>query len=169
MKRFTFILLFALTFVFSAQAFAATRDEQRGEIQRMQSHVLSKLYELHPGAEKRISKAVGYAVFSSADVAIGFFSGSYGHGVAHDNQTGQETYMQMAAAGVGLGLGVKDFRVVFVFSDKKSFRDFVDTGLDLSGHADLAAKQGAKGGAVGRIRQETQTALLPPFLWVKGL
>jgi len=170
MKYFTSILLLAFTLAFSAQtAHAATRDEQRSEIQKMQTHVLDRLYEAHPGAEKKIANAVGYAVFSSADVAIGFFSGTYGHGIAHDNTTGQETYMQMAAAGVGLGLGVKDFRVVFVFNDAEAFNDFLKTGLDLSGHADLAAKQGAKGKAVGgeedilpgvRVYQLTDTGLM---------
>ncbi len=97
MKYITSILLLAFTLAFAPQAQAATRDEQRSEIQKMQTHVLDKLYKVHPGAEKKISNAVGYAVFSSADVAIGFFSGSYGHGIAHDNRTGQESYMQMAA------------------------------------------------------------------------
>src|SRR5580698_4843703 len=129
MRYFTSILLLALTLAFSAQAHAATRDEQRAEIQRMQSHVLAKLYKFHPGAEKRINNAVGYAVFSTADVAVGFFSGAYGHGLAHNNTTGADTYMQMGSAGVGLGLGVKDFRTVFVFSDAKAFRDFQETGL----------------------------------------
>ncbi len=176
MKHFTFILLLALTFAFSAQAYAASRSEQRDEIQKMQSHVLGKLYQVHPGAEKRISNAAGYAVFSSADVAVGFFSGSYGHGIAHDNKNGEETYMQMAAAGIGLGLGVKDFRVIFVFNDAKTFHDFLDTGLDLSGHADLAAKQGAKGGAVGgeedilpgvHVYQMTDTGLMAQVM-LKG-
>ena len=37
-------------------------------------------------------------------------------GVAHDNGTGKETYMRMFTAGVGIGLGVKDFRGIFIFS-----------------------------------------------------
>jgi lipid-binding SYLF domain-containing protein len=158
------------------QARSATRDEQRAEIQNIQSSTLSKLYKIHRGTEKKIENAVGYAVFSSASVAAIFFSGSYGHGIAHDNRDGRETYMQMAAAGVGLGLGAKDFRVVFVFNNADSFHDFVTTGLDLSGHADLAAKQGSKGKAVSgaqdilpgvTVYQMTKTGLLAQVM-LKG-
>jgi lipid-binding SYLF domain-containing protein len=169
MKYITSILMLAFTLAFGVQAHAATRDEQRTEVQKMQTNVLAKLYKFHPGAEKRIKDGVGYAVFSTADVAVGFFSGAYGHGIAHNNTSGSDTYMQMGSAGVGLGLGVKDFRTVFVFSDAKAFRDFTSTGLDLSGHADLAAKQGTNGAAVGgeedilpgvRVYQFTDTGLM---------
>lgn len=171
-----FILAVMLMFALSTQAHAATRDEQRGEIQKMQKSVLSKLYKAKPAVKSEIKDAVGYAVFSSADVAAIFFSGSYGHGIAHDNRDGQETYMQMASAGVGLGIGAKDFRVVFVFHDHDIFRNFVKTGLDLSGHVDLAAKQGSKGGAVTdsgnvlkgvSIYQMTDTGLLAQIM-LKG-
>ncbi|MFH1158453.1 MAG: hypothetical protein V1721_06180 [Pseudomonadota bacterium] len=82
MKHFTFILALALIFAVSSQASAASRDEQKAEIQKIKSTVLSKLYKEHPEAEKKIAKAVGYAVFSSADVAYIFFSGGYGAGCA---------------------------------------------------------------------------------------
>lgn len=176
MKRFIPMLVLALIFASATQAGAATRDEQRAEVQKMESTVLSKLYKTQPGAEKKIAKAAGYAVFSSAAVAAIFFSGSYGHGLAHNNTNGDETYMQMASAGIGLGLGVKDFRVVFVFDNAATFRDFVNTGLDLSGQADIAAKQGAKGKAVGggqsiqpgvTVYQLTDTGLLAQVM-LKG-
>jgi hypothetical protein len=32
-----------------------------------------------------------------------------------DNKTGRDTYMKMGEVGVGLGVGIKDFRAVFVF------------------------------------------------------
>jgi len=174
MKRL--VLAIALICVIPLSAQAASRNEQRAGIQKMQSDVLGKLYRTEPGTEKEIASAVGYAVFSSADVAALFISGSYGHGLAHDNRTGNETYMQMASAGVGLGIGIKDFRAVFIFTDANAFKDFVDTGLDLSGHADVAAKQGAKGKAVSgaadilpgvKVYQLTDTGLLAQVM-LKG-
>ena len=148
MKQFILIIAFVLTTAFSLQAQAATRDEQRAEIQKMKTDVLSNLYQLAPGAEERIAKAAGYAVFSSADLAAIFVSGSYGHGIAHNNNNGDETYMQMASVGAGLGLGIKDFRAVFVFDNQQVYHDFTTTGLDLSGHVDIAAKGGNSGGAI---------------------
>jgi len=34
-----------------------------------------------------------------------------------NNKTGKYTYMKMGELGIGLGLGVKDFRAIFIFSD----------------------------------------------------
>ncbi len=38
-----------------------------------------------------------------------------GRGVVVDNRDGQNTFMNMAELGVGVGLGAKEVRVVFVF------------------------------------------------------
>jgi len=148
MKKFILALTLTLMTMMPAVSHAATRDEQRAEIQKMQTNVLNRLYRAQPSAKGAIGSAAGYAVFSSADVAAIFFSGSYGHGIAHNNHTGKETYMQMASAGIGLGLGVKDFRAVFVFDSEDALHNFVATGLDLSGHLDAAIKQGSNGGAL---------------------
>jgi lipid-binding SYLF domain-containing protein len=168
MKHLVMILAL-ICFLPIHHAHAATRDEQRAEVQRMRTAVLDRLYRAQPGARDEIAKAVGYAVFSSADIAAIFFSGSYGHGVAHDNRDGSDTYMQMASAGIGLGVGVKDFRAVFVFDTPKAFQNFIRTGLDLSGNVDVSAKQGTKGAAVTgaqdvlpgvRVYQLTDTGLM---------
>ena len=57
--------------------------------------------------------------------------------------------MKMGEVGVGLGLGIKDFRAIFVFHDKYSLDRFVNSGLAFGGDADAAAKAGNKGAAVG--------------------
>ncbi len=64
-----------------------------------------------------------------------------------DKNTGQDTYMKMASAGIGLGLGVKDFRGVFVFTSESALNQFVEDGWDASAQADAAAKSGDKGDA----------------------
>ena len=70
MKYFTSILLLAFTLAFSAHAHAATRDEQRAEVQKMQDHVLAKLYKFHPGVEKRIANGVGFQINIFVNIAI---------------------------------------------------------------------------------------------------
>lgn len=57
--------------------------------------------------------------------------------------------MNMGEAGIGLGLGVKDFRAVFIFHDRETMSSFVNSGWEFGAHADAAAKAGDKGGAVG--------------------
>ena len=56
--------------------------------------------------------------------------------------------MKMGEVGIGLGLGVKDFRAVFVFHDAKTLERFVEHGWAFGGQADAAAKAGDKGAAV---------------------
>ncbi len=141
--------------------------DQRDHVQRMRQEVLAELYKIEPEAKEVISSAPGYAVFSNKNVNVIFLSGSGGYGVAVNNATGESTYMRMAEAGVGIGLGVKDFRAVFVFTKKHIMDRFIDQGWQFGGHADAAAKASDMGGAVGgellldgiRVYQLTEAGL----------
>ena len=72
--------------------------------------------------------------------------------MAHDNKTGRDVFMRMGSAGIGLGLGIKDFRGIFIFRTKKAFSDFVEDGWDAGAHADAIAKDRDKGGALEGAR-----------------
>lgn len=129
-------------------AVAASPEEKRNEIQEMRSETLAKLYKVHPLAKGDIQQAVGYAVFSNIGVNLILLSAAGGSGVAHDNRTGKDIYMKMVSGGVGFGLGIKDFRGIFVFSTAKAFKQFVESGWAADAQADAAAKSGKKGGAL---------------------
>ena len=58
--------------------------------------------------------------------------------------------MKMGEVGVGLGLGVKDFRAVMVFHTDKAYKDFIDFGWSFGGNADAAAKASDQGVAAGK-------------------
>ena len=146
-------VLAATVFAAAFASAAAARDraeEKRDEVRRMRDQVLAQLYEAHPGAKARIREAAGYAVFSNVGINVLFASVAGGTGIVVERRTWRdnETFMNMGSAGVGLGLGVKDFRVVFVFSDLGRLREFVEKGWDFSGQADAAAKSDDKGAAV---------------------
>lgn len=132
---------------FTGLAAAASPAEKRADIRKMRSETLEKLYKVHPLAKGAIHDAVGYAVFSNIGINLIFLSAAGGSGVAHDNRSGKDIYMSMISGGLGLGLGVKDFRGVFVFSTGKAFNQFVESGWDADVQADAAAKAGTKGGA----------------------
>ena len=139
--------LFAIALLLVACTSGDTNAEKRASVQKMRAETLAKLYKAEPGARARIKKAAGYAVFSNVGVNLILLSAGGGSGVARDNKTGKDTYMNMGSAGLGLGLGVKDFRGVFVFTNKKSMDWFINEGWDGSAQADAAAKAGDKGGA----------------------
>lgn len=123
-------------------------QEKRHAVLAMRSDVLSELYKLYPQAKKEIESAPGYAVFSNANVNIIFASFGGGYGVVQD-KTGKQTYMKMGEAGIGLGLGVKDFRAVFIFKNQSTLDRFISSGWEFGGHADAAAKAPDKGAAIG--------------------
>jgi len=70
-----------------------------------------------------------------------------GVGVAVNSNSKKETFMKMVSACAGLGVGVKDYRVIFVFDNDKALASFLDSGWPASGQAAAAAKAGDKGGA----------------------
>jgi len=55
--------------------------------------------------------------------------------------------MKMVSGGAGLGMGVKDYRVTFVFESDEALTRFLDSGWSGSAQADAAAKAGKSGGA----------------------
>ena len=143
------VLTLALVLAACATSGATTTADKQQAIQQMRQDVLTKLYRTKPGTKSQIASAPGYAVFSNANVNLIFASFSGGQGVVKDNSTGKQTYMKMGEAGIGLGLGVKDFRAVFVFHDRDTLQTFIDSGWQFGGHADAAAKANEKGAAVG--------------------
>lgn len=143
MKSLASLLLSCLLIVNPAWANA---DDDRKEIQEMRQKILTQLYKEDPSAKGKIEGAVGYATFSNIGINLLLLSTGNGSGVVKNMETGEETYMSMFSAGVGIGLGVKDFSAVFVFYNKDAMNKFIEDGWDFSGQADAAAKSGEKGG-----------------------
>ncbi len=142
-----FILIIALCLV-PATAMAKSKEKKQAEILEMRTEVLTQLYENNPEARNMIKKAEGYAVFNNGGVNLIFLSAGSGKGVAHDNKSGRDTFMRMATGGIGIGLGVKDYRAVMIFHKRSAFDNFVEHGWDFSGQADAAATVDDEGGEV---------------------
>ena len=83
-------------------------------------------------------------MFSNIGVNLIFASFAGGAGVAEDDR-GKRTFMKMGSAGLGLGLGVKDFRAIFIFHAAKKMNAFIEKIWDFSAQADAAAKSDEKG------------------------
>jgi len=107
------------------------------------------LYKTEPHSKTAIKNAAGYAVFDNMGVHVLLLSTARGSGLAVNNKTKQETFMKMVSVGGGLGLGVKDYDVVFVFETKKALDQFLDSGWSGSGQAEKKAE---------RIREQCKTS-----------
>ncbi len=124
-----------------------TLQDKRDYALDMQSSVLQELYEQKPEARRKVETAAGYGVFTNLGSKIFVISTGSGYGVVHDNKTGKNTYMKMIEVGGGFGMGIRKFKAVFVFHDAKAMRDFVESGWEFGGDADVAAKAGDTGAA----------------------
>ena len=90
---------------------------------------------------------MGYGVFSNIGTYLFLLSTASGWGIVRDSKTGKDTYMNIFSAGLGIGLGIKDFRGVFVFTSRGALEKFINEGWSAQGQADAAAKVGERGGA----------------------
>jgi lipid-binding SYLF domain-containing protein len=122
-------------------------DEKRDKTRKMAAQTLQDLYKLQPTAQAAIQKSAGYAVFDNMGTNLLLLSTARGSGIAVDSSSKQETFMKMVSAGGGLGVGVKDYRVIFIFENDKALSQFLNSGWSASAQTDAAAKAGDKGGA----------------------
>jgi len=137
MKR---LLILAIVLALCTTGAFADKEEKKAEIDAMAQGVLDELMAEKPDAKKLHGEAYGYAVFSQIKAALGV-SGGGGSGVAVHKGTAERTYMKMGTGGVGLGIGVKKYQVVFLFETEKAFNSFLESGWQ----ADTAA--GASAGS----------------------
>ena len=137
-----------------------TPDQQREKSRKMAAQTLEDLYKLQPNAQAGLQKSAGYAVFNNLGTNLLLLSTARGAGIAVDSKTKQETFMKMASVGAGLGMGAKDYRVIFVFEDEKALGQFLNSGWAADAQTDAAAKTSTSGGAYSGAIQAA------PGVWV---
>lgn len=139
-----------LAFVFIMPLFAFGQDKvakEKADIRKMAKDTLARLYKSQPSAKKAVESAAGYAVFSNFGMKIFVAGGGSGKGIAISNSTKKETFMKMIEVQAGLGMGIKKFRLVWVFENSKDLDSFINSGWELGGQATAAARASEKGAA----------------------
>jgi len=151
MKRLLELLIFAIAafLLVPNLSFAASKKEQKQEeVRKVANQTLQQLYKAEPGAKARIEKAAGYAVFSNFGMKILVAGGGKGEGLAVNNKSRAETFMKMVEMQAGLGMGVKKFRLIWVFDTPAAFDSFVKKGWEMGGQATAAAQKAGQGTAM---------------------
>lgn len=123
-------LLFSVAPVW-AQKKGATREQKQAEIRKIVTETLNRLYKMQPSSKEAVEKAAGYAVFSNFGMKIFLAGGGSGKGLAVNNKSKQETFMKMLEVQAGLGIGVKKFRLVWVFQTEEALNSFINSGWEL--------------------------------------
>jgi lipid-binding SYLF domain-containing protein len=146
------VLLASLALIGTAEASVfkkeGTPDEQRANIRKVSDQALAELYQAQPSAKAHIQKAAGYAVFSNFGMKILVAGGGSGRGIVIDNKTKKETFMRMAEVQAGLGFGVKNFRLVWVFEKRADLDRFINSGWELAAQGTASAKVAGQGASV---------------------
>jgi len=140
-------LLMVLMFMVAGTTAAADPDQQRQALRNMGEQAMTEFLEKRPDLRGKIDQSAGYAAFESVGVQVAFFGGGGGRGIVVDRTTNREHYMRMAQASVGIGLGIKDLRIIFIFNNVESLNRFVYGGWEFGGEAEAAAKSVDKGGS----------------------
>jgi lipid-binding SYLF domain-containing protein len=125
-----------------------TKAQKQAEVRKTANETLNRLYKLQPGSKEAIQNAAGYAVFSNFGMKIFVAGTGSGKGIAVNNATKKETFMKMLEVQAGLGIGVKKFRLVWVFLTETALNGFINSGWELGSQATAAAKYDDKGGGV---------------------
>jgi lipid-binding SYLF domain-containing protein len=118
---------------------SAQIEKKRAERRKLRDDTLAQLYE--------IAQAEGYAVFDGTQLNLVLYVGASGQGILVD-KNGVETFMQMKRAGMGPGVGYKDYRQIIVFKSRALLDQFRTVGADVSASADATVKMDGKGSAL---------------------
>ncbi len=113
-------------------------EAARAEIDEIAEETLERLFAENKKANELYEDAYGWAVFDNRKASFGFSAGG-GKGVAVRKKNGERTYMKMGTAGVGFGIGVNKYQVVFLFQDKTTAKNFVNKGWQADAGATAAA------------------------------
>jgi lipid-binding SYLF domain-containing protein len=118
----------------------------RHQARELAQEALASLYEISPGARRAVERSAGYAVFSTFGVKFLFAGGTTGKGLVVNNATGRQTFMRMAQVQGGLGFGVNQNRLIFVFANQQALRNFINQGWEFGAQANVSAMAGGQGG-----------------------
>jgi lipid-binding SYLF domain-containing protein len=117
---------------------------RRQEILDMSKSTIAELHK-QEGAKSLIDSAYGHAVF---DTTKGGFivTGAGGTGVAMRKNGSNPVYMHLGAGGVGLGVGLENYKLIVLFENEDTYKRFIDGAW--TGGASAQAAAGRDGAAI---------------------
>lgn len=148
MKKFFTVLTVLLCMVTASTVFAASAAEQRAQIDELHEKTLQKLYAKYPHAQRVINECYAYATLSNSGVKVLFVGSSHGRGEAINNQTGEKVYLHMEELSAGLGLGAKEYDLIFLINTREAWDNFIIGETRFGASAEAAADDGVNGGVI---------------------
>jgi lipid-binding SYLF domain-containing protein len=141
MKCFPLLAGAALALSLAASPVLADKASQQAEILKVANSTLQDIYKKKPELKAQVEKAPGYAVFTTYGLSF-LIGGAGGKGVAHNNKTKQNVFMDMAQASAGIQVGASQNRTLIIFKTEEAFNNFVNKGWEFAGGGGAAAGAG---------------------------
>jgi lipid-binding SYLF domain-containing protein len=132
-------------------------DKKKAKIDDMAQETLNRLFTENPKTKPLFEQSYGYAVFDARQTKV-VVSGGGGDGVAIERASGKKTYMKQATLGVGIGLGIQVYQVVFLFETRDGFDNFVEKGWEVGAGADAAAGDQGKNASASSTGKDAAAA-----------
>ena len=147
------VLCLMTTVVFAADTDKSEKEQakivkERAEIDERSAKALANLYEKVPSAERVIDNCYAYATLSNTGMKLGIFGDAHGRGLAVNNETGERLYMRMKEMGIGLGLGVKEYDLIFVIGTEAAWNSFISGDIKFASSAEASANDGVTGDSI---------------------
>lgn len=145
MKKFLALATVLLCMLIATTAWASDNDsaaEQRRQIDQISADTLDKLYDKYPHARRAINDCYAYATLSNSGVKILFVGSSHGRGLAVNNRTGEKVYLRMKELSASLGLGAKEYNLIFLINTREAWENFI-AGKTRFGAAETSANDGS--------------------------
>lgn len=113
-------------------------DQRREELVQMAEQTLDRLMEQNPSAAALYEQAFGYAVLDTTKGGL-IVTGAGGTGVAMEKDGGEPVFMHLGQAGIGLGAGLENYKLVLLIQDEETYDRFVSGQWDGSISAQASA------------------------------
>ena len=130
------------------------RAQVRSDINQEASETIEALVEKDPLLKDAIDTSVGYFAVQVSAASAAIIGGGAGTGVLHDKENSTRTYMDVRRYDLGIGLGVRKFRILILFNTREALEDFRQGGWDSTVGAEAAAGTAGTTGVTKPTRAE---------------
>lgn len=148
MKKLLAAVTLMLCLFTAATVNAASPAQQRKEIDELSQKALNLLYEKYPHARRVINNCYAWATLSNSGVKVLFVGSSHGRGVAVNNQTGERVYLHMKELSAGLGVGAKEYNLIFLINTRDAWDNFIIGKTRFGASAEASADDSVNGGTI---------------------
>ncbi|MBQ7493143.1 MAG: hypothetical protein IJT47_01795, partial [Selenomonadaceae bacterium] len=102
----------------------------------------------YPHARRVVGECYAYATLSNSGVKVLFIGSSHGRGLAYNNQTGEKVYLHMKELSAGLGIGAKEYDLIFLINTRDAWENFIAGKTRFGASAEASADGGTIEGTI---------------------